>query len=131
MTGRAPRPVLIADDSAAFRRVLREFLRLRFPAFEVQEARTGAAAIAHCTLHPTALVMMDIHLTDMSGLEATRRIRHAAPATVVIAMSAMPGARIADQALAAGAAAFVRKERLFDELPPLLAPLSGGAEEPR
>lgn len=116
-----PPTALIVEDSKAFSKALREFLTLCFPQFEVHEARTGASALEQLPRLQPRLILMDIQLPDMNGLEVTRRIKAQAPDTEVIAMSMMDGQRIAEKALAAGAAGFISKDHLFQDLVALLA----------
>lgn len=121
--------VLIVEDSKPFRDALREFLALRFPQFEVHEAHTGASALEKFARLQPQLVLMDIHLPDMNGLEITRRIKARAPYTVVIAMSMLMEAGIAGKVQAAGAA-FISKDHLFRDLEPLLAHGFGSVQKP-
>jgi DNA-binding NarL/FixJ family response regulator len=69
-----PLPVLVVDDQAPFRSAMKAVLR-RSPEFDLAgEAASGAEAIAMTDeLHP-ALVLMDINMPEMNGIEATRRI---------------------------------------------------------
>jgi len=69
-----PRSVLVVDDQAPFRLAARAVLR-RLDGFEFAgEASSGPQAIELAdTLHPS-LILMDINMPDMNGIEATRRI---------------------------------------------------------
>lgn len=115
-----PVTVLIVEDRKSFRAVLREFLALKFPDCKLLEAATGARALQQFDQHQPRLVLMDIQLPDINGIEATRCIKARSPDTVVIAMSMMNEAHIADRALAAGATAFISKDHLFRDLEPLI-----------
>jgi DNA-binding NarL/FixJ family response regulator len=111
------------------RAALRNFLVLSFPTLEVIEAADGAAAMTLFAERRPMLVLMDVHLPDGNGVELTRRIKALAPETVVVVMSIQNNAHTVEQSLAAGAAAFVSKDRVFSELAPLikkLSPLTGG-----
>lgn len=123
MSAPIPTVVLIVEDNEAFSKALREFLALRFPQFEVHEARTGGRALEKFTRLQPRLILMDIHLPDMNGMEITRRIKAQAPKTVVIAMSMMADTHVAEKAQSAGAAAFVGKDHLLHDLEPLIARL--------
>lgn len=120
MSASIPTIVLIVEDSKAFSKTLREFLALRFPQIEAHEARTGGGALEKFARLQPQLVLMDIHLPDMNGMEITRRIKAQAPETVVIAMSTMADRHVAEKAQSAGAAAFVDKTHLFRDLEPLI-----------
>jgi DNA-binding NarL/FixJ family response regulator len=115
--------VLIVEDQAPMRAALRDFLVLSFPALRVIEAADGVTAMALFAEHRPPLVLMDVCLPDTNGIELTRRIKALAPATVVVVMSIQNGAHIVEQALAAGAAVFISKDRIFTELAPLIARL--------
>jgi DNA-binding NarL/FixJ family response regulator len=107
-----PRSVLVVDDQAPFRMAARAVLR-RLEGFEFAgEASSGLEAIELVDrLHP-ALVLMDINMPEMNGIEATRQIMAAHPDVVVILCSTYDAADLPPAASASGAAAYVNKERL-------------------
>ena len=107
--------VLVVDDQAPFRMAAKAVLR-RLEGFElVGEAQSGLEAIALTDeLHP-ALVLMDINMPEMSGIEATRRIVGAHPEVVVILCSTYEFADLPPEASTSGARAYVNKERLGAE----------------
>jgi two-component system, NarL family, invasion response regulator UvrY len=107
-----PRSVLVVDDQAPFRSAARAVLR-RLEGFEFAgEASSGPEAIDLVDrLHP-ALVLMDINMPEMTGIEATRRIMSAHPDVVVILCSTYDAADLPPGAADSGAAAYVNKERL-------------------
>jgi len=107
-----PRSVLVVDDQAPFRSAARAVLR-RLEGFEFAgEASSGPEAIELVDrLHP-ALVLMDINMPEMNGIEATRQITTAYPDVVVILCSTYDAADLPPGASASGAAAYVNKERL-------------------
>lgn len=107
--------LLLIEDHVLVRQSIRAFLQ--GAAFEVVgEASTGSEAVQlTITLQPD-LVIMDIHLPDMSGIEATRRIRRQCPDVRVIALTAY-NERAYQRALRdAGADGFVLKTAEFSEL---------------
>jgi len=83
----SPHSVLVVDDQAPFRSAVKAVLR-RVACFQLAgEASSGPEAIALVDeLHP-ALVLMDINMPDMNGIEATRRIVSAHPDVVVFLCS--------------------------------------------
>jgi DNA-binding NarL/FixJ family response regulator len=107
-----PRSVLVVDDQAPFRSAARAVLR-RLEGFEFAgEASSGPEAIELVDrLHP-ALVLMDINMPEMTGIEATRQIVSAHPDVVVILCSTYDAADLPAGAADSGAAAYVNKERL-------------------
>jgi DNA-binding NarL/FixJ family response regulator len=104
--------VLVVDDQAPFRSAARAVLR-RLDGFEFAgEASSGPEAIELVDRLRPALVLMDINMPEMSGIEATRQITAAHPEVVVILCSTYDAADLPPAAAASGAAAYVNKERL-------------------
>ena len=110
MTG--PHSVLVVDDQAPFRIAARAVLR-RLAGFELAgEASSGPEAIELVDrLHP-ALVLMDINMPEMNGIEATKRIVSVHPDVAVILCSTHDPTDIPAEAAASGAIAYVSKEHL-------------------
>ena len=106
------RSVLVVDDQAPFRSAARAVLR-RLDGFEFAgEASSGREAIEFVDRLRPALVLMDINMPEMSGIEATRQIVTAHPDVVVILCSTYDAADLPPAAAASGATAYVNKERL-------------------
>jgi DNA-binding NarL/FixJ family response regulator len=108
----SPHSVLIVDDQAPFRMAVKAVLR-RLPCFQLAgEASSGSEAIALVDeLHP-ALVLMDINMPEMNGIEATRRIVAGHPDVAVILCSTHDPKDLPAEAAASGAIAYVSKEHL-------------------
>ena len=96
--------ILIADDHAGIRQVASLFLRREH---EVESVSSGEAAWARLQQAAFDVVLTDVCMHDVSGLELLRRIRAAQPQVRVIVMSARPDFRA--EALALGAETFVEK----------------------
>jgi DNA-binding NarL/FixJ family response regulator len=111
----SPRSVLVVDDQAPFRSAARAVLR-RLEGFEFAgEAASGPEAIELVDRLRPALVLMDINMPEMSGIEATRQITAAHPDVVVILCSTYDAADLPRAAAASGATAYVNKERLASD----------------
>ena len=107
-----PRSVLVVDDQAPFRLAARAVLR-RLDEFEFAgEASSGPEAIELVSALRPALVLMDIHMPEMSGIEATRRIVSVHPEVSVILCSTHDPKDLPAEAAASGAIAYVSKEHL-------------------
>jgi DNA-binding NarL/FixJ family response regulator len=120
--------VLVVDDQAPFRMAAKAVIR-RASGFElVGEASSGEEAVELVdTLHPD-LVLMDINMGEMNGVEATRRIVAAHPSTVVLLCSTYDAADLPAGATESGARAYVHKEHLSPaELESMWAERDAGA----
>jgi DNA-binding NarL/FixJ family response regulator len=107
----APLSVIVVDDQVPFRLAARAVVR-RTEGFEiVGEAANGIEAIALAdSLHPD-LVLMDINMPEMGGLEATRRIVAGHPDTVVFLCSTYDVNDLPEDARTSGARAYMHKEQ--------------------
>lgn len=102
--------VLIVDDQPPFRAVARTVVDLA-PGFEVVgEAETGEAALQRAAELAPSIVLMDINLPGINGIDATRQIVGAAPDTVVILLSTYDADSLPSGADDCGAAGYVHKE---------------------
>ncbi len=113
--------VLVVDDSHPVRRSLCQVLRADRRFAVVGSANNGRLAVRMAARLCPDLVLMDVHMPEMDGLEATRRIKTDAnaPAILIVALNDTPACRAA--AKAAGADGFVSKVGLGQTLPPLLS----------
>jgi DNA-binding NarL/FixJ family response regulator len=108
--------LLLADDHAVVREGLRKLLESESDIDIVGEAQTGRQAVALAkTLRP-AVVLMDIAMPLLNGLEATRQIRQAVPEIRVLILSAYSDDAYVEQAIAFGAAGFLLKHASSREL---------------
>jgi two-component system, NarL family, invasion response regulator UvrY len=106
-----PHSVVVVDDQAPFRMAAKAVLR-RLTCFELAgEASSGAEAIELVDVLRPELVLMDINMPDMNGIEATRRIVSAHPEVVVFLCSTYDVEDLPPGAADSGASAYVNKER--------------------
>jgi two-component system invasion response regulator UvrY len=111
-----PVPVLIVDDQAFFRSAARAVLAV-MPGFAaVGEACSGEEALTRVEEFVPELVLMDIHLPGISGIEATRQIRAAHPEVAVVLLSTYKAEDLPADARSCGALAYLNKEDFEPEV---------------
>jgi len=110
--GVTPVNVLTIDDSPRFLRVARELVAAT-PGFRcIGEAGSGEEGIsAAVRLHPD-LVLLDVRMPHMDGIETAQRLTEACPDLVILLLSAAEEADAPRAAHSCGAAAFIRKQDL-------------------
>jgi two-component system, NarL family, invasion response regulator UvrY len=106
-----PLRVLVADDQSPFRKAARAVLDVA-PEFEVVgEVTSGEDAVDEAELLRPDLVVMDVKMNGIGGIEATRRILAARPETLVVLVSSYRSEDVPKAVAESGALAFVPKDR--------------------
>ncbi|MGA9564587.1 MAG: response regulator transcription factor [Candidatus Korobacteraceae bacterium] len=101
--------ILIADDHDLVRKGLRMLIE-EHPGWTVcGEARSGREAVEQATQHSPDIVVIDVSMPDLNGLEATRLIRKACPRSEVLVITHHDSDEIAAEVLNAGARGYVLK----------------------
>ena len=108
--------VLLADDHQLFRQGLRSMLANDAGIEVVGEAENGRSAVQLARQLVPNVVIMDISMPDLNGIDATRRIKERCPGIQVLAVSAHADRRFVAHVLAAGASGYLLKDCAFDEL---------------
>jgi two-component system invasion response regulator UvrY len=108
--------VLIVDDQAPFRRAAAAVVRVTGGFEIVGEAGSGEEAVELAGELGPQLVLMDINMGGISGIEATRRITTNAPDVVVILLSTYQAADLPADASTSGAVAYVNKEEFGPQI---------------
>lgn len=108
--------VLLADDHSVVRQGLRMFLGLDPELEVIGEARNGVEAVQMAQELNPDVVLMDILMPEMDGLEATRRIRAAQPDTEVIALTSVLENEKVFDAIRSGAIGYLLKDTESEEL---------------
>jgi DNA-binding NarL/FixJ family response regulator len=118
--------ILLVEDHKIVREGLRSLLQ-REPDLEiVAEAENGGEAIALAAQLAVDLVLMDLTLPDMNGIEATRRISAELPGTRVIALTMHSDKRFIAESFKAGARGYLVKESATLELVEAIRAVAGG-----
>jgi two-component system response regulator NreC len=114
--GTAPIRILLVDDHAVIRQALRMLLECQ-PGIEViGDCENGREAVQLCERLGPDIVLMDVVMPGLNGLEATRQIRRVAPATNVVMLSGFVDEDQLLDALRAGAAGYIIKRSDVSEL---------------
>ncbi len=121
--------ILIVEDHEAVRASLRDWMSTAFPRCRVWEVASGEEAVALAQTHPPHIVLMDIGLPQMNGLEATRQIKAVAPHAQVVIITIYEAADYQTDAIAAGAAAYVTKRTMYLDLLPTIERLLARTSE--
>jgi DNA-binding NarL/FixJ family response regulator len=108
--------VLIADDHRMFAEALGAILATDGRIRVVGQATDGRAAVELAQKHRADVVLMDIAMPVMDGIEATRKIRTELPDTAVVMVTGSAATRDVSRARAAGAAAYVTKDQIAGDL---------------
>ena len=107
--------VIIADDHAIIREGLKTLLEKK--GINVMDiAKNGREAVEKATRLQPDIVMMDIAMPDLNGVEATAKIRKEIPHTRVIALSMHSSKQIIDNMFASGASGYILKQSAFEEI---------------
>ncbi|MGB5199919.1 MAG: response regulator, partial [Sedimenticolaceae bacterium] len=108
--------ILLVDDHALLRKGLAALLAAESDITVVGEAGDGEEAIAQVQALQPDIVIMDISMPGLSGIDATRQIHADSPDSKVIALSIHSSKRFVDDMLDAGAAGYLLKESAPEEL---------------
>jgi DNA-binding NarL/FixJ family response regulator len=125
-----PARVLVVDDSLVFLSAVEGLLRSA-PGFRVAgRAYSGLGALEQAMSLEPDLILMDISMPGMDGLEAARLLARRPGAAPVVLMTVHEPDEYRDAAEAAGAAALLSKKHLGDQLLPLIGRLLGDRKGP-
>ena len=108
--------VLIVDDHAMVRQGLRTFLTLSDGIQVVGEAANGLEAVEQVRQHQPDIVLMDLVMPQLDGIEATRRIRALNPQTQILALTSFIDDEKVFTAIEAGALGYLLKDVSPDDL---------------
>jgi DNA-binding NarL/FixJ family response regulator len=108
--------VWVVDDQPSFRRATAAILAAMDDFVMAGECETGESAVKLIGDGGADIVLMDIHMPGMGGIEAARQIRTAHPDVVIVLMSTYDVDDLPSAASDCGAAAYLHKERLGPEV---------------
>jgi DNA-binding NarL/FixJ family response regulator len=119
--------VLLVDDQSVVRRALRARFHLEPDLQVVGEASTGKEALVLAQALKPDVVLMDIEMPDMDGIEATATLGRVVPKSVVVILSIHDDAQTRGRAQTAGAVALVEKRGVTDNLLSVIRQAAGQA----
>ena len=121
-----PIRVLVVDDHALFRHGLLSVLRTAPDLAVVGEARDGMEAVDQATELQPDVVLMDVRMPSVNGIEAARRIRTAQPAIRVLMLTESEDEEDLYAAVRAGATGYLLKEVAIDEIADAIRSVAAG-----
>ncbi|HEY8716291.1 MAG TPA: response regulator transcription factor [Candidatus Acidoferrum sp.] len=120
--------ILVADDHELVRRGIRGLLRARRGWIVVGEAMNGREAVEKANKLKPDVVILDISMPDLDGLQATRQIREEVPTTKVIVLTMHDSDQMVRRVLHAGALGYVLKSDLATQLVKAVKQVSAGKQ---
>jgi DNA-binding NarL/FixJ family response regulator len=108
--------ILIVEDHDVLREKLHTWLKIKFAGYQVFASPSAEDALEIIKARPTSLVLIDIGLPGMNGIEATRIIKTTRRDTRVIVTTQLSGQDYQESAKESGADAFIPKDQLFRDL---------------
>jgi len=118
--------ILIADDHELFRRGLRMVLEDEDDIVVIDEAGDGQAAVELAREHAPDVVVMDVRMPVLSGIEATKRIKEEEPGTRILVLTISDEEDDLYEAIKAGANGYLLKEISIDEIGSAVRSVHGG-----
>jgi CheY-like chemotaxis protein len=122
-TRRQKATILIVEDHNELRSSLTEWLQSIFRDCNFMAVRSGEEAIDLVSIYRSEIVLMDIQLPQMNGIEAIRHIKKISPQTQAVILSVHNFSTYREEAAAAGACAYINKHNMHIELIPILVKL--------
>lgn len=118
--------ILLAEDHCIVREGLRALLQLEADFKIVAEAENGRQAVALAAQLEPDVIVMDIAMPQLNGMEATRQILHARPTTRIIVLSAHSDDAYVEKVMGLGAAGYLVKQTAANVLPKAIREVHNG-----
>ena len=111
-----PITVLLVDDHAVVRQGVRFFLESQDEFTVIGEAESGETAVELAAEHIPDVVLMDLVMPDMDGVEATRKVKNISPRSQIVVLTSYHDDEYIFPALQAGAISYILKDIRMEEL---------------
>ena len=108
--------IVLVEDNKVFREALELLLELRSDVQVVASVGDGTEAVPACIQHQPDVVLMDIRLPGMDGVQATAAIKRTCPEVAVVCLTATATGAEIDALFAAGAVACLLKDQELEEI---------------
>ncbi len=115
--------IMIVEDHDVLRKSLVDWLTSNYPGACISEAKNGEEAVSMAFERNPDVILMDITMPGMNGLDATQRIKKELSDTEVVILSIHESSEYRSKAEEAGASAYVQKRKMISELIPVLSTL--------
>jgi len=117
---------LVVDDFAVWRRFVNTLLTVT-PEWQIHgEAASGAEALTRAQELQPDLVLLDINLPDINGIEVARQLQVIIPNARIVFLTSESSSHLANAALSTGALGYLLKSQIVDELLPALESVFSG-----
>jgi len=111
-----PSRIVLVDDTATYRLLLKETLRAAFLGSELKDFATGEQAMAACLTQPPDLLVTDLRLRTMDGRDLVRKLWERAVRPRVVVLTGYPDSGLPGELLALGVAGFVDKTTPMEQV---------------
>ncbi|MEW6403032.1 MAG: response regulator transcription factor [Chloroflexota bacterium] len=118
--------IMLVDDHDIVRTGLRSYLETQAGMEVVAEARNGEEAVRMATETQPNIILMDITMPGMDGLEATRQLKTLTPGSLILALTVHEDKQYFMEMLAAGASGYLTKQAAADELVAAIRAVASG-----
>ena len=108
--------LLIVEDHHIMRRTLRQWLSESLPELKILEAPSGEQALEIATKERPEVVLMDIHLPGVNGVDTIKQLKERNPEISIIVLTVQEDPRYRNTAFEAGADAYVVKRQMYEQL---------------
>lgn len=110
-----PLKILLVDDEEYFRLFVGKVIHLSVDC-AIDEAKDGAEAIAYCAVNDPDVIVLDINMPRVDGVQALGKIRALRPTTPIIMLTSISEEAIVEECVTLGASYFIRKDVPAEEL---------------
>jgi CheY-like chemotaxis protein len=120
--------ILIIDDNKNLGKIIQDWLKIVFPDCAIAAVLSGVDAIDFFAIEQPNIVIMDINLSGINGIEATRQLKNKYPLTKIIFLSFFDDDVHRSAAFSVGASGYVVKSKINIDFIPLLTKLISSDE---